>query len=66
MIKTFIVFTFLEFFQKLPGGIEGLLGDAWIMCCFLGFCDELPGSKGDSVRRLEHCAKMLFFLLFTQ
>jgi len=30
------------------------------------FCDELPSSKGDSARRCEHYAKMLFFVLFAQ
>jgi len=57
---------FLEFFQKPPGGTEGSSGNAWIMCYFLGFYDELLGGKSDSARRREHYAKMLFFVLFAQ
>jgi len=33
---------------------------------FWVFCDEPPGGKGDSARQREHCAKILFFVLFAQ
>jgi len=49
--RILLVFAFVENFQELLAGFEGLPGDAWVLSPILGFRDESPDSKGDSAKR---------------
>ena len=66
MIKSMLFSRFWKISRNCLAASNIPSNDAWELTQFWVFCDEPPVGKGDSVRRCEYCAKMLFFVLFEQ